>query len=206
MGALIRKIQPQLMFSLSTPTGRRPDRQRQRRDGAPDAHGTGAFARVDERGPDQRQRVGVTSAAPTPCTTRAAISVSCEPASPAATEAAVNTARPVKNITRSPKTSASRPPASSSPAKAEDVAAHDPFEPGERQAQLALDRRQRHVDHVVVEIGHEGRQRHGRQHPPSAERISECPLVAIRRTCTAYMSQCIAQLVRRIVVKWHPRS
>ncbi len=60
--------------------------------------------------------VGVTSAAPRPCTARAAMSTSTDPASPATNEAAVNTASPARNSRRRPYASANRPPASSRPA------------------------------------------------------------------------------------------
>ena len=55
---------------------------------------------------------GFISAAPTPCTTRAPISISGPPASPHASDAAVNTARPATNISRRPSRSASLPPVS----------------------------------------------------------------------------------------------
>ena len=62
--------------------------------------------------------VGVTSAAPTPWTARLAISRSTLPDRPAASEARVNTVRPIRNSLRRPYTSASRPPASNRLAKA----------------------------------------------------------------------------------------
>src|SRR5262249_39648247 len=68
----------------------------------------------------------------------------------------------------------------------QDVAADDPLQPGDAQPEVALDRRQRDVHHVVVQVGHEGGQRHRRQHPPP-------PLVRhrrpppVRRTFTSYL-------------------
>ncbi len=59
--------------------------------------------------------VGISSAAPRPCTARAAISTPPLPARPAASEERVKTARPARNIRRRPYTSAIRPPTSSSP-------------------------------------------------------------------------------------------
>ena len=59
---------------------------------------------------------GISSAAPTPWTARLAMSTSPLPASPAASEERVKTARPARNSRRRPYTSASRPPTSSSPA------------------------------------------------------------------------------------------
>jgi hypothetical protein len=61
--------------------------------------------------------VGTSSAAPRPWTTLAPISTPPLPASPAASEASVNTTVPAKNSLRRPYTSAILPPASSSPAK-----------------------------------------------------------------------------------------
>ena len=59
---------------------------------------------------------GVTTAAPAPCTARAAISAPVVGASAAAAEAAVNRARPSTNIRRRPKRSPSAAPVSSSTA------------------------------------------------------------------------------------------
>ncbi len=61
--------------------------------------------------------VGISSAAPTPCTARLAISTAPLPASPAASDDTVNRARPARNVRRLPYTSATRPPTSSSPAR-----------------------------------------------------------------------------------------
>jgi hypothetical protein len=47
----------------------------------------------------------------------------------------------------------------------QDVAADHPLQCGRAQVQVALDGRDRDVDDVVVEVGHEGRQRHRHQHP-----------------------------------------
>ena len=60
--------------------------------------------------------VGISSAAPTPCTARLAMSTPPLPASPAASEESVKTAMPTPNSLRRPYTSASLPPTSSSPA------------------------------------------------------------------------------------------
>ena len=59
---------------------------------------------------------GSSSAAPTPWMARLAMSTPPLPASPAASEESVKTARPTRNTRRRPYTSASRPPTSSSPA------------------------------------------------------------------------------------------
>ena len=60
---------------------------------------------------------GFISAAPIPCTTRAAISMSPESASPHQSEAAVKTTIPITKISRRPYASASLPPISISAAK-----------------------------------------------------------------------------------------
>jgi hypothetical protein len=57
---------------------------------------------------------GFISAAPTPCTLRAAISDAAPPASPHQREAPVKTTRPATKIARRPKRSASLPPLSRS--------------------------------------------------------------------------------------------
>ncbi|GAA0535498.1 hypothetical protein GCM10010172_15930 [Paractinoplanes ferrugineus] len=48
----------------------------------------------------------------------------------------------------------------------EDVRAGDPLQTGDAQPEVALDRREGHVDHVVVEVGHEGAERHRDERPP----------------------------------------
>ena len=58
--------------------------------------------------------VGAMSAAPTPCTKRAATSITGDVARPQATDAAPNTHSPVSSSRRRPSTSPSRPPRSSS--------------------------------------------------------------------------------------------
>jgi hypothetical protein len=60
---------------------------------------------------------GIMNAAPTPCTTRAAISSSALFARPQKREEIVKTARPVRKIRRLPNMSASFPPVSISTAK-----------------------------------------------------------------------------------------
>ena len=59
---------------------------------------------------------GISSAAPMPWTARLAMSTPPLPASPAASEDSVKTARPTTNSLRRPYRSASLPPTSSSPA------------------------------------------------------------------------------------------
>ena len=53
------------------------------------------------------------------------------------------------------------------PGHREQVAAHHPLQAGHRQVQAVLDGRDRHVDDVVVQVGHEGGQAHGCQGPPA---------------------------------------
>jgi hypothetical protein len=61
---------------------------------------------------------GVTSAAPAPCSARAAMSQGPEPARTASTEARVKTATPVISTRRRPRTSPIRPPSRKSPPEA----------------------------------------------------------------------------------------
>ncbi len=56
-----------------------------------------------------------TTAPPSPCTARAAISIVCDGASPHASDASVNTTRPARNMRRWPYRSPSRPPSSRQP-------------------------------------------------------------------------------------------
>ncbi len=60
---------------------------------------------------------GKTTAAPSPCSPRIAIRNPLLVASPAATDAAVNTARPSIRMRRRPSRSAARPPSSRKPPK-----------------------------------------------------------------------------------------
>ena len=58
-----------------------------------------------------------TSAPPSPCTARAATSCPCEVESPQASDAAVKSPIPIRNMRRCPKRSPSRPPSSRKPPK-----------------------------------------------------------------------------------------
>jgi hypothetical protein len=61
--------------------------------------------------------VGVITAAPTPCTARAAISAAGDHASPHRSDAAVKKRIPIMNMRRRPSRSAERPPSSRRPPK-----------------------------------------------------------------------------------------
>ena len=61
---------------------------------------------------------GATSAAPTPCATRAAISSAPDPVRPQASEPSVNSTMPASSTRRRPRVSASRPPSSMRPPNA----------------------------------------------------------------------------------------
>ena len=116
-GTLIRKIQPQCRCWLMNPPMSGP----KARASAPIA-AQAPTARVRSRGLSKvatmmASVVGTISAAPRPCASRAPISTLPLPASPAPSEASVNTVSPITNSRRRPYTSASRPPTSSSPAK-----------------------------------------------------------------------------------------
>ena len=58
---------------------------------------------------------GATSAAPNPCTARAAMSTSADGATPASSDEAENTARPARKTRRRPSMSPSRPPSRRNP-------------------------------------------------------------------------------------------
>jgi hypothetical protein len=72
---------------------------------------SGKVALISERLP------GTSSAAPAPCTARAAINGPADAASAQAIEAAVKTATPMRKTRRRPKRSPSAPPTSSSAAR-----------------------------------------------------------------------------------------
>ena len=61
--------------------------------------------------------IAETTAPPRPCTARATMSTACDPASPQASEASVNTAIPSRKSRRWPYRSPSRPPSSRKPPK-----------------------------------------------------------------------------------------
>ena len=93
----------------------RADRERERRHPAqmpiavPRCLGGKVAAMID-------RVAGFISAAPAPCTTRAAISCSSEPESPQASDASVKMTMPTTKISRRPYASASLPPISISAA------------------------------------------------------------------------------------------
>jgi hypothetical protein len=69
-------------------------------------------------------------------------------------------------IRRRPNRSASLPPGEHEDAEGERVAVEDPFELGDADVQVALDRRQRHVHDRVVEHDHEQAECDRPQRPP----------------------------------------
>ncbi len=61
------------------------------------------------------------------------------------------------------------------PGQDQGVAVHHPLQRRHRGVQVPRDRRQRRVDHRVVQEDHQGRQRHHRQHQPAARgRAGDC--------------------------------
>jgi hypothetical protein len=60
----------------------------------------------------------------------------------------------------------------------ERVAVDDPFQAGERGAEVALDRRQRHVHDRVVEHDHEQREAHRAERPPLAVLVGDQVAIA----------------------------
>ena len=94
---------------------------------------------------------GATMAAPTPCRARAAISHEPVGATPTRNEAPTKIARPAMKIRRRPIRSPSRAPSSSRPPKTSDVGVLHPGQPGGREPQAGLDRRQAGEHDRVVE-------------------------------------------------------
>ena len=129
--------------------------------------------------------VGVTSAAPRPCTARLATSTSALPASPATSDAAVKMPSPIRNSRRRPKTSAEPATGEQQAGEHQDVAADHPLQAGRGQVQVALDRRDRDVDDVVVEVGHEGGQCDRDQGPGPAGDVHQGLLYGVHLRCIA---------------------
>jgi hypothetical protein len=59
-------------------------------------------------------------------------------------------------------------------AEHEQVAAHDPFKAADRQVQAALDRRERDIHNIAIQVAHEGRKADRRQRPPPCPRRHGC--------------------------------
>ena len=96
--------------------------------------------------------VGAMSAAPTPCTKRAATSITGDVARPQATDAAPNTHSPVSSSRRRPSTIPEPAAQQQQRPERERVARHDPLQAGGAEAELLCDRPQRDVDDAEVEL------------------------------------------------------
>ncbi len=117
-GTLIRNTQRHPAYSVSNPPSTHPDAPppaaaavqipTARRRAAPGS--VTALSRASA--------AGVSRAAASPCSTRAAISTQPAGARPQASDAAVNPARPIVKARRAPTRSAARPPATRNPPKA----------------------------------------------------------------------------------------
>jgi len=116
-GTLIRKIQPQRACWLISPPTTGPRARASAPTAAQMPTAMLRSLRLVNAAMMMASVGGISSAAPTPCTARLAMSTSPLPASPAASEEKVNTAVPIRNILRRPNTSESLPPTSSSPAR-----------------------------------------------------------------------------------------
>src|SRR5215207_9674517 len=118
IGRFTRKIQCQLSASVRTPPASRPIEDPP---AATNVYTPIAFACSPGSGNIVTIMPRITAEAiapPTPWTKRAPISISWLPASPHSSEASVNTARPVRNMSRRPIRSPSRPASSSRPPNA----------------------------------------------------------------------------------------
>ena len=118
IGRLTKKIQCQLIASVSTPPASRPI------DAPPAAtklYTPMALACSAGRGNIVTIIPRITAevmAPPAPCTKRAPMSIACVWATPHSSEAAVKTVRPIMNIRLRPRRSPRRPASSSSPPNA----------------------------------------------------------------------------------------
>ena len=97
---------------------------------------------------------GTISAAPIPCIARAARIAVSDCANPQAAEAATKIAAPSMNIRACPNISPSLPPMRDERGQREQVGVDDPLQPRLRDVEIALDRRQRHPDHGLVDEDH----------------------------------------------------
>ncbi len=107
---------------------------------------------------------GETIAPPSPCRPRATSSMPSDCESPQISEAPEKSAIPATNSRRRPSRSASAPAEQEEPAEHQRVGVQDPGQALLREADVALDRRQRDVDHGRVQDDHELRDRDQRQH------------------------------------------
>ena len=139
--------------------------------------------------------VGVMIAAPMPWRARAPISAAGDQASPQRSEAAVKTTRPNMNTRRRPSRSAARPPRRSRPGERQRVGADDPLQALLREAEVALDRRQRDGHDRRVEDDHEEGAAEQRERPPAARvggglGLVPCPCVpslVVLTECACYI-------------------
>jgi hypothetical protein len=78
-------------------------------------------------------------------------------------------------------------------AEYEQVAAHDPLKAADRYVQAVLDRRQRHVDHVVIKVSHERCEADRCQRPPASpcghwtDPFTVVYGVPVGRTCMTFL-------------------
>ena len=155
IGMLMKKIQCQLIDSVSTPPASRPTE--------PPADATNAYtpiALASSRGSGNivtimpRMTADVI-APPMPCTKRAPTSISWLCAVPHSSDAPVNSARPARNTVRRPIRSPRRPASSSSPPNAIRYALTTQARLDAGESEVVLDRWKRDVHDRDVENDHE---------------------------------------------------
>jgi hypothetical protein len=109
--------------------------------------------------------VGISSAAPTPWTARLAMSTSRRPGG----QRGQGEDRHADQEQPPPAVHVGEPAADEQqPGQGEQVTADHPLQTGHRQVQAALDGRDRDINHVVVEVGHERGEADRGQRPPPA--------------------------------------
>ena len=116
---------------------------------------------------------GFSSAAPTPCTLRAAISEPALPARPHHSEAAVKIDEPDDEDPAPPEQVGELSAGEEQDAERQRVGVDHPLELRDRDAQIRADRGQRDVHDRVVEHDHEQAERDGDQGPPLAVLVRE---------------------------------
>ena len=145
---------------------RRAEGQGQGADGGPDADGRGALPDVGESGHDDGQR-GRHQQRRAHALDGAAGDEHLAAAGQPGGQRGQREQRQAAEEDPAPPVHVGEPAAGQQqPGHREQVAADHPLQPGHRQVQAVLDGRDRHVDDVVVQVGHEGGQADRRQRPP----------------------------------------
>ena len=167
-GTLIRKIQRQDADLDQPAADERPDRRGDAAEPGPGPDRPGPVLAARTTAWIIARLPGVSSAPPTPCRTRAAISSRRSGRARRAARPARTRPTPTTKTRRRPNRSPSAPPSRISDGQREHVAVDDPLQRGEAGVEVLADRRQRDVDDGPVEAGHARAEDGREQHPATA--------------------------------------